>query len=455
MSLIKNKLLEAKALLKQEKEKRLAAGVNGKPITVDKGAYAPEAKKHLARWGVKSFDELAVVNTADSKYSYMSKEDKEKVKSFKEHIDVAVMCSKIFKVPVKETKAYQDLLSFDMKAFGIAGGDDGFEWIPTMVAESYIDEFNLDRKVSGMFAEIKMPSNPYKFPVLSNGSIARRVGAITALSPAQAFKTDKTILFDAVKLTNQYELPEELNEDSAVDMIKAIRQELIEGQEKALEIAILEGDADGTHQHHFSQLPDVVAGTTIASILAETPEAVFDGLRKRALGAGAAGTVDAGGNSITEAELSQARGKLGKFGVDPKGLAWIPSPKTYNQMLQLDDVRTLEQYGQQATVLSGELAKYEGAPVVPSEWLREDCAATGVNTVGGPNDTGSIILVNRKRFFVGMRRGIQVLVEKNRTQYDVLDMVSFCRKAFQGVLKPDASNYASESSVALVFNIGL
>jgi hypothetical protein len=121
----------------------------------------------------------------------------------------------------------------------------------------------------------------------------------------------------------------------------------------------------------------------------------------------------------------------------------------------LDDVRTIEQYGGQATVLSGELAKYEGMPVIVSEYCREDLAATGKNTLAGPNTFGSVILVNRKRWFVGLRRAIQVKVENNKTEMDVLDLVSFCRKAFQAVLKEDGSNYTAESSCAVIYNIGL
>lgn len=461
-------LKNARAALKAEKEKRLGsvAGAGGKTPVVTKRRLSAESEKVLRKWGclgpakygekdeiISDFDRLIKMNTADKKFAFIPKEEREQVKALKEAVDTAVILSQVFQKPIKELKFYESDLQFHLKAFGITGGSDGYEWIPTMVSDAYVDEYNLERKVSGLFTEVKMPSNPYKWPVLTNGAIARKVGPVTALSPAQVFKTDKTITFDAVKMTNQYALPEELNEDSAVDMVRVIRQELIEGQEKAMEIAILEGDADGTHQHNFSQLPDVAPGTLTSAVL-DSPEHFFDGLRKRALAANL--KVDAGGNAVTEAELSQARGKMGKFGVDPTALAVINSSKTYNQMLQLDDVRTLEQYGAQATVLQGELAKYEGMPVLVSEWLREDTDATGVNSATPANNIkGSIIIVNRKRFFVGTRRAIQVLVEKNRTQYDVLDMVSFQRKAFQGVLKADGSNAAQESSVALIYNIGL
>lgn len=463
----KKKALEnARSALKALKDARLAAVTKGATSPAQKGQLSETATKTLRKWGVRAFESkydsagnetvkgLLSINTADKKFAYIPAEEREALKGLKEAVDTAVVLSKIFQKPVTELKFFEDELQFQLKAFGINSGDEGYEWIPTMVSDSYVDEFNLERKVSGLFMEVKMPSNPYKWPVLTNGAIARKVGEVTALGTPQVFKTDKTIMFDAVKLTNQYALPEELNEDSAVDQVKVIRQELIEGQEKAMEIAILEGDTAAA-MHYASQLPDVAGGTTIASIAASTPEAIFDGIRVRLLAAGASAGVNAGGNAVTEAELSQARAKMGKFGVDPSQLVVIPSPKTYNQMLQLDDVRTLEQYGNAGTVLTGELAKYEGIPVVVSEYLREDCSAGGKNTNGGANNTGTILLVNRKRWFVGTRRAIQILVEKNRTQYDVLDMVSFSRKAFQAVLKADGSNYAQESSGAIIYNIGL
>lgn len=456
---LKTELAKAKKLLEERKAARLAASQKGGAAPANKKGAMPELlTKTVRNFGVKSIEDLLSVNTSEKKYGYLPKDEIQKVKDLKEGVDVAVLCAKIFKIDVKETKYFKEELQFTLKAFGIASGTDGFEWIPTMVADSYIDEFNLERKVSGLFMEVKMPSNPYKWPVLTNGAIARKTGVATSINK-QIFKTNNTIQFDAVKLASRYELPEELSEDSAPDVIKAIRQELMEGQEKAMEIAILEGDLQGDF-HNFSQLPDVAANTTIASISAETPETAFAGIRTRVMAANVlvAGqsAVDAGGNAVSETELSQCRGKMGKFGVDPSQLVMITGPKVYNQLIQLDDVRTIEQYGGQATVLSGELAKYEGMPVIVSEYCREDLGAAGKNTsTAGNNIKGSVIMVNRKRWFTGLRRAIQVKVENNKTELDVLDLVSFCRKAFQAVLKEDGSNYASESSAAIVYNIGL
>lgn len=435
------KLKSTKADIEAYRSKRLAASGGNAPANSSQA----EEKAVAAKWGCKSLNEVLRVNTADKKFNYVSREQKENIKSLKEAADVTLMIAQRFGIAPERTKAYQELVQPAVKALGIGSGDAGFQWIPTMVSDSYIDEYNLERKVASLFQEIKMPSNPYVYPVLSNGAIATKLAQSSKKSTPDQFATDSTITMTAVKLSNQYELPEELTEDSAVDVMKVIRQELIEGQEKAMEIAILEGDTTPTHQHTNTGIPG--QSSTPA---ADSPERVFDGLRKRALAA-AASKVDAGGNQVNEGHLASARGKMGKFGVNPADLALICGPKGYVELQQLDDVRTLEQYGPQAPVLSGELAKYEGIPVIVSEWLREDTNASGVNGASA-NTFLSLLLVNRKRFFCGLRRAVQVRVENFRTQFDVWDMVSFSRRAFQGVLKSDGSNYATESTIAIIYH---
>lgn len=441
---LKEQLKAAKDGLEAYKQKRLSATSS----TSSNKSFAQIEKEAVARWGVKTLSELIRVNTASKDYRHISSEQKEAVKSLKEAVDLSIMCAKIFAKPVTKTAAYQNMVVPTLKAFGIDSGDNGFEWIPTMISESYIDEYNLERKVSQLFQEIKMPSNPYNFPVLSNGAIATKLGEAAQKGTKDTF-TSSAVQFSAVKLSNQYELPEELQEDSAVDVMKVIRQELIEGQEKALEIAILEGDQTATHMHTNTGIP----GQTGVPA-ADSPERVFQGLRKRCLAAGTGAKVDAGASTLNESHLRSARSKMGKFGVNPAELALICGPKGYNEMQDLDDVRTLEQYGPQAPVLTGEMAKYEGIPVIVSEWLREDTDTTGANgATAGNNVKLSLILVNRKRFMLGLRRAVSIEVTRFRTAFDVWDMVSFSRRAFNGVLKTDGTNYASESSVALIYNV--
>lgn len=449
---LKAAIAKAKSELADKKEARLKAAKTGGKNNSTKGKMSDTMKKSFRNFRVKTMGELISVNTASKKFAYLPQEEKDAIKALKEQVDIALIESSIFGIDVVDTKAYQEELQFTLKAFGIESGNAGFDWIPTEVSSSYIEEFNLERKISGLFTEIKMPTNPYDYPVQINGAIARKVAQASA-GKKQEFGTG-VITFRAQKLTSRFELPEELHEDSAVDVLRLLREELMEGQEKALEISILEGDKSGA-LHHFTQLPDEAVGTTIASIASESCETAFDGLRKRVL-ASTGSTADAGGLKVSEPKLSEVRKKMGKFGVDPKPLAWVMGPMVYNDCVELDDVKTIEQYGGQATILSGELAKYNGMPIIVSEYFREDVDATGVNSaIAANNVLGSVMLVNRKRFWCAVRRPIQVRIENNKTEYDVTDLVSFCRKAFQGVLKEDGSNYATESSAAMLINLAI
>lgn len=452
---LKKQLEAARADLKKFKTDRLGASA-GNPTEAN--TFQNEEKVIARKWGVKSLSGkyeggkliqagILQVNTGDRKYRYMPVEQREAIKSFKEAVDLTLMIAQRFDMKPQDTKAYDELVRPTLKALGINSGEVGFEWVPTMVSDNYIDEYNLDRKVAALFTEIKMPSNPYNYPVLTNGAIARKLGEIAKLSGADQFASS-AITFTAVKMANQYELPEELTEDSAVDVMKVIRQELIEGQEKAMDNAIINGDVTSTHQDTNTNIPG--ASSTPA---ADSSERFFPGLRFRALAVGSAAKVDCAGNPVNEAYLASARQKLGKFGVNPVELALICGPKGYNELMQLDDVRTLEQYGPQAPVLSGELGKYEGIAIIVSEYCREDLNNAGVNGASG-NTFSSMLLVNRKRWFCGLRRPVQIRVENYRTQYDVWDMVSYSRRAFQGVLKADGSNFSTEKSVVLLYDIG-
>jgi HK97 family phage major capsid protein len=437
---LREQLKAARDNIKAHKEKRLAAS-NG---SARPDGFAAQEKAAVARFGVKTLNKLIKINTSDRRYKGLPEEDRQAVSNLKEAVDVTLMCAHIFKKAPQNVAAYDEMIVPALKAFGIEVGEVGREWIPTVVSDSYVEEYNLERRVAGLFTELKMPSNPYDYPVMSNGFIASRLGENTQKGTKDQFSSSK-ITLTAQKLSNQAELPEELNEDSAVDVMKVIRKELIEGQDKAMEIAILEGDADGTHQHSFSQI-------TGLAIAADSCETVFDGLRKRALAANL--KVDGGAQPVNEEKLSELRKKMGKFGVHPSELALIAGVRGHQDLLQLDDVRTLEQYGPQATVLSGEIAKYEGYPVIVSEYLREDTDTTGVNGATPANNIkASMVLVNLKRFFTGLRRAIQVKVEANRTAFDAWDMVSFSRRAFDGVLKKDGSNGNVEKSVALLYNL--
>jgi len=102
---MKKALADARAALKDAKEKRLTAitkGVNDKPGLGAKGGMPTAAKTVLRKWGCKSFDQLIQVNTAAKKYSYIPAVEKEQVKALKEACDIAFVMSKYFDKDIKD-----------------------------------------------------------------------------------------------------------------------------------------------------------------------------------------------------------------------------------------------------------------------------------------------------------------------------------------------------------------
>ena len=98
------------------------------------------------------------------------------------------------------------------------------------------------------------------------------------------------------------------------------------------------------------------------------------------------------------------------------------------------------------TVLTGELGKYQGIPVIISEHMRENLNASGVYD-GSTTDNGAIVLVNHRYFYVGDRRMVTLDAEKWITT-DQINMVAFRRLDFQPIQAPSTTY----SVVALGFN---
>ena len=264
-----------------------------------------------------------------------------------------------------------------------------------------------------------MPTNPWKLSVQKAVTEAKIAAEKTALTDTN-FQTD-TIDFDATKLGEFYCLPEELNEDSAPPILAIARAEVAEAQMRALEQIVINGDDSGTHQDN-----DTDGGA--ANLAAKMTK----GLRKLALDNTANGSVVTFSSAVSTAKLDEMRKVMGKFGINPRDLMYIFSPAGYHQAVALDEVTSVEKFGPAATILSGALAAFRGIEVGISEYVRDDLAATGVNTLAGPNDKTTILLVNKTRFYWGRRRPIRVRVQMDLPDQDRWLLASYQRVDFQG-----------------------
>lgn len=412
-----------------EIEKAKSAGIVGGSTSFSNRSNSDE-QKLLASFGASNVKQLMEVNVAHPRFAHVSDNLKSAVMQLKKDMDIARMSAQIFGGQPQDrdddrpahVKGIFDTpfarmvdLKARVKAFGSTVAGDGDEWIPTAISASYIEEYELEKKLAAAFREIPMSSNPFELPVQYGVTKARLIGEGAAATDAN-FGTEK-IQFSAPKLVEYYILPEELNEDSAPAILELARQDVLAAQLRAVEDAIINGDTTGTHMD-----ADTVA--------ASSNRKAWKGLRKLALDASS--TVSFSGAGVTKTGLDAMRKLMGKYGTNPKELAWVVGPSAYAQLLNIDEVATLEKFGPQATILSGALAVFRGIPIVVSEFIREDLNASGVQDGVTTNRTVAH-LANIRRFYLGRRRPIRVKVQQDaRAEYDRWQLVSYQRVDFKG-----------------------
>ena len=123
------------------------------------------------------------------------------------------------------------------------------------------------------------------------------------------------------------------------------------------------------------------------------------------------------------------RKQMFRWGLRPKDLLLIVGPQQYNNIVMLTETLTFDKVGssEAARILTGTAASIMGIPIVVSDACRENVAATGVNTVGGPNTFGGMVLMHRPSFVVGVKRGFTVEIDQNKRQQVNYVIASFRR----------------------------
>lgn len=438
----------AAAGYEKQKSAMIASGNFG---TSGASANSDEAKA-MRYFGCGSVKQLLEVNTCLPRYEHVPAELKFLVKEFKKDWDTSRLMQQVIHGEAldrnENTSAVKGILDGNyfaknvlapkVKAFGSTTPGAGDEWVPTVVAANYIEEFELDRQVSQEFRQISMPSNPYDVPIQTDVTVARIQSESCDPAdniPSNNFGTGK-ITLNAIKLVEHMCLPEELNEDSAPNILGLVRQEIVTAQARAVESAMLNGDTTGPHMDS-----DVTA--------ASDARKAWKGLRKLGLENSANGSViDFLGAAVTTPKLREMRTAMGKFGVAERDLVWMVSSKVYHQMRALPEVTSVEKFGPLATILRGALAAFDGVPIVITEFNRDDLNASGVYD-GVTTDLSEVKLVNRSRFMAGVRRPIRVKALMDPTPpADRWILASWWRGDFKG-----HAQSASEVSISQGINV--
>ena len=218
--------------------------------------------------------------------------------------------------------------------------------------------------------------------------------AVTASTPTTANAT-----LTARKIQAEVDFSGEITEDSIIPIIPNLRFDLVRRGGQTMDDLCVNGDVTTAATGNVN-LDD-------AAPTAGTYYLAFNGIRKfhNVTNTGQETNMNA---APTTALLNNVRKLLGRYGARPSDLILITGPATYYALQVIAEIITLEKYGPQATVITGELARWFNVPILLNETTDKALSDGRVSTTGSSNTLGWLSMVNTTMWKTGFRRDLQI-----------------------------------------------
>jgi HK97 family phage major capsid protein len=292
-----------------------------------------------------------------------------------------------------------------IKAMTSTGAATGDELVPTGMAPQLWEDMFLASRIAGTLTRIPMPTNPFDIP-LGLGTVTWRKGTENTATTASDPATAKSTLTSTEQVTEQ-NWSYTLDEDAAIAMAPAVRARLAQSGGEQMDAFILNADSTdaGTGNINLDDA-DPAADTWYLSD-------GQDGIRHQWLVDNTGQGKDAGGDALADTDIGAALGFMGKYAVDPNKVIIATDIATYlNGLLQLTNVLTVDKFGPNAVVLTGQLASYRGMPIIVSASAPKTEADGKVSTTAGNNTLGQLDIYNRDMWYVGFHRDLLIETDK-------------------------------------------
>lgn len=218
---------------------------------------------------------------------------------------------------------------------------------------------------------------------------------------------------------------QELLEDSVSNIMTYVERKLLQSFVTTIHNVIINGDKDND-----------INGTTWANSALRR----VNGLRKYAIDDSR--VINAWAMDLWD--IRDARKLLGIKWVNPSDLIMLCDYGSYNNLLGLTPVETMEKFGTSATVVNGTITAIDGIQVLPRAEVFATLATGIKSDTPASNVAGQIIIVHKPSMYLGWKRALQV-----ENDYDVTTLQYF----FTGSTRMDfVLNEKDAPAVALITN---
>lgn len=303
----------------------------------------------------------------------------------------------------------------DVQRAFVDGTNVGAEWIPddyVPVLETYIKGARFG--ASGLVPELAVGRDTTILPYLTSGYVpyvrAKASGDDPAQYRASSLATDSRSI--TVKtLAVRAQVDDEASEDAYAFLASQIFAEAAYALASAEEDAMINGDTTATHQ-------DAIASWTAGGEWAASPGGGSDDHRRlviglRARAADISNTVDRSTTSF--ATFMADRASLAGPKAGPMDTVCVAGGYVLAAILgTITEVKTRDVYGPQATVVTGELMRLGGTPLIESAFMTRDLASSGLYT--GSGATGGYVILRPSRFRHVTRRAPRYETQRDVTR---------------------------------------
>lgn len=207
----------------------------------------------------------------------------------------------------------------------------------------------------------------------------------------------------------------EIEEESIVPFVQAIRERQQQSLSFYTDDMVVNGDTtlatSGNVNSDDAQLP------------ANDRRVKFDGIRKGAIVDNSANAVAIAGASIVYSDITNLRtlcidrSRLTAWGHpgNPRDFVFLVNPEGYDPISNLSELLTVDKYGPNATVLTGEVASIGRNPLLVTMAVPTTEADGKVSATPANNTKNQIVAFNRNALSIGYLR--QLTVETYRRPY--------------------------------------
>ncbi len=268
----------------------------------------------------------------------------------------------------------------------------GQEWVPDVWSSELWRKARAENVILPLFRVVEMPSNPFELPISGADPTVYYVPETqdeddlrwvrATRSPISQIGSGKVTL-SAKKLALRVGFSAELVEDAAIPLIPLYREQALRVMADAIDHVLLNGDTETGATGNINSDDGALSGTT--------KSLVFDGLRKLPLVTNTDNALD--GNGAPSVALLRSLRFLmpPRYALRPKDCAYIVDGSTYAKLLSDTSLATVDKFGPYATVITGEIAKVDGVPVLVSSEMPLTMADGKVNASG--NTKGQVVCV--------------------------------------------------------------